>query len=61
LTDPAVVATSGIVHAAGGCDGDIVVNGFRGEQAELRCDKCRIVAGLVNTGIWVDPRGSERS
>jgi len=60
------VVTSGIQHAAGCCDGDIVVNRFRGEQAELRCDKCGIVAGLVNPGIWADlvsvvPRGSERS
>jgi hypothetical protein len=48
------VATSGIGHDAGGCSGDIVVARFRGRQAELRCDKCGLVAGLVNPGIWAD-------
>ena len=27
---------------------------FGGEQAGLRCDKCGIVAGLVNPVIWAD-------
>jgi len=46
--------TTGIRHGAGVCSGETVVATFRGGQAQLRCDKCGIVAGLVNPGIWAD-------
>ena len=48
------LVTTGVGHAAGGCSGRIVVDRFRGTQAELRCDKCGQIAGLVNPGIWAD-------